>query len=137
MKLFIRTLFGLAALWAMIFLAGCGSEPKSATGASGPAAGKSAGSKLFGFTVQTMNNPFFIDLEQGLKHVTEAHGDRLVTLDAQYNSLKQKNDISDLLQQQPTAIFINPVNWEGVRGSLIEASARRCRSSSSIPGQRS
>ena len=68
-----------------------------------------------------MNNPFFIDLEQGLKSVIEAHGDRLVMLDAQFNSLKQKNDISDLLQQQPAALFINPVNWEGVRGSLIEA----------------
>ena len=68
-----------------------------------------------------MNNPFFVDLEEGLKGVIEAHGDRLVTLDAQFNSLKQKNDISDLLQQQPAALFINPVNWEGVRGSLIEA----------------
>jgi ribose transport system substrate-binding protein len=72
-----------------------------------------------------MNNPFFIDLEQGLKSVIEAHGDRLVTLDAQFNSLKQKNDISDLLQQQPAAIFINAVNWEGVRGSLIEARRKK------------
>ncbi len=55
----------------------------------------------------------------------EAHGDRLVTLDAQFNSLKQKNDISDLLQQQPAAIFINPVNWAGVRGSLIEARRKK------------
>jgi ribose transport system substrate-binding protein len=44
-----------------------------------------------------------------------------VTLDAQFNSLKQKNDVSDLLQQRPAAVFLNPVNWEGVRGSLIEA----------------
>jgi ribose transport system substrate-binding protein len=72
-------------------------------------------------TVQTMNNPFFLDLEQGLKSVIEPHGDRLVMLDAQFNSLKQKNDVSDLLHQQPAAIFVNPVNWEGVRGSLIEA----------------
>ena len=83
-----------------------------------PCAGKG---RLFGVSFQTMNNPFFVDLKEGLKGVIEAHGDRLVTLDAQFNSLKQKNDISDLLQQQPAAIFINPVNWEGVRGSLIEA----------------
>ena len=44
-----------------------------------------------------------------------------MTLDAQFNSLKQKNDISDLLQQRPAAIFVNPVNWEGIRGSLAEA----------------
>jgi len=31
------------------------------------------------------------------------------------------NDLADLLQQQPAAIFINPVNWEGIRGTLIEA----------------
>ena len=88
---------------------------------AGSATGPSASGRLFGVTVQTMNNPFFLDLEQGLKEVIEAHGDRMVMLDAQFNSLKQKNDISDLLQQQPTALFVNPVNWEGVRGSLIEA----------------
>ena len=71
-----------------------------------------------------MNNPFFVDLNEGLKKVVEAHGDRLVTLDAQFNSLKQKNDVSDVLQQQPAVIFINPVNWEGVRGSLIDAKRR-------------
>ena len=68
-----------------------------------------------------MNNPFFVDLNEGLARVIAAHGDRLVTLDAQFNSLKQKNDISDLLQQRPAAIFVNPVNWEGIRGSLAEA----------------
>ena len=77
--------------------------------------------RLMGVVFQTMNNPFFVECNEGIKEVVEAHGDRLVTLDAQFNSLKQKNDISDLLQQQPAAVFINPVNWEGIRGSLIEA----------------
>src|SRR5437773_12538405 len=80
--------------------------------------------RLFGVSFQTMNNPFFVDLNEGLKTVIESHGDRLVTLDAQFNSLKQKNDISDLLQQRPAALFINPVNWEGIRGSLIDAKRR-------------
>ncbi len=106
-------------------LSGCGGEPQSNTAAGRPSSSLAPGGRLFGSTVQTMNNPFFIDLEQGLKSVVEAHGDRLVTLDAQFNSLKQKNDISDLLQQEPTAIFINPVNWEGVRGSLIEARRKK------------
>jgi ribose transport system substrate-binding protein len=95
-------------------VAGCGGEsPEARPG--------SPSSRLFGVTFQTMNNPFFVDLNDGLKSVIESRGDRLVTLDAQFSSLKQKNDISDLLQQKPTAIFINPVNWEGIRGSLIEA----------------
>lgn len=77
--------------------------------------------RLFGVSFQTMNNPFFVELEKGLREVIEGHGDRLVTLDAQFNSLKQKNDVSDLIMQNATAIFLNPVNWEGVKGSLLQA----------------
>ena len=113
----MKTLFdwlrflGLAALLAGA--PGCGQR----TAVSPP---PSTG-RLFGVSFQTMNNPFFVDLNEGLKQVIEAHGDRLVTLDAQFGSLKQKNDTSDLLQQQPAAFFINPVNWEGIKGSLLEA----------------
>ena len=73
---------------------------------------------LFGATFQTLNNPVFVEINNGLKATVEAHGDRLITIDAQFSSLKQKNDVDDLLQQQPAVIFINPVNWEGVRGTL-------------------
>ena len=77
--------------------------------------------KLFGVSYQTMNNPFFVDLDAGLREVIEANGDRMVTLDAQWNSLKQRNDISDLIMQEASAIFINPVNWKGIKGSLLQA----------------
>ena len=77
--------------------------------------------RLFGVTFQTMNNPFFVDLNEGIKQVVEAHGDRLVTLDAQWDSLKQRNDISDLILQGASGIFINPRNWEGITGSLLQA----------------
>ncbi len=88
-------------------------------GAAAAEAGKAG--RVVGVSFQTMNNPFFVDLNAGIKEVVEAKGDRLVTLDAQWNSLKQKNDISDLLMQGAAGVFINPVNWEGVRGSLLQA----------------
>lgn len=97
---------------------GCGKAPDPATPAT-------ASGRLFAVTFQTMNNPFFVDLNDGLRRVIEARGDRLVTLDAQFNSLKQKNDIADVLQQQPAALFINPVNWEGIKGSLLEAQRKQ------------
>jgi len=83
------------------------------------------GGRTIGVSFQTMNNPFFVDLNAGIKEVVEAHGDKLVTLDAQWNSLKQKNDISDLLMQGAAGVFINPVNWEGVRGSLLQAKGKK------------
>ncbi len=106
-------------------MGGCGDGGHSPGGPRGAARGEppAGGEKgrLFVVTLQTMNNPFFVNLNDGLARVIAAQGDRLVTLDAQFNSLKQRNDISDLLQQDPAAIFVNPVNWEGIRGSLAEA----------------
>lgn len=83
------------------------------------------GGRLVGVSFQTMNNPFFVELNAGIQEVVEAKGDKLVTLDAQWNSLKQKNDISDLLMQGAAGVFINPVNWEGVRGSLLQAKGKK------------
>lgn len=93
---------------------GPGSEPQQSQS-------DAATGKLFGVSFQTLNNPFFVDLGEGLKKELEANGDRLVILDAQFNSLKQKNDLSDLILQGVAGIFVNPVNWEGLKGSLLEA----------------
>src|SRR5689334_20282626 len=94
----------LALLALAAILAGCGPSSNSPAPGGGAASPPKAGGRLFGVTFQTMNNPFFVDLNEGLKKVVDGRGDRLVTLDAQFNSLKQKNDISDLLQQNPAAI---------------------------------
>ena len=102
----------MVALLTMVF--GCGASDQQDTESEDEG-------RLFGVSFQTMNNPFFVDLNDGLREVIEANGDRLVTLDAQWNSLKQKNDVSDLILQDAAAIFINPVNWEGVKGSLLQA----------------
>lgn len=103
----------LGVVLIFVVLAGCRKKPESP--------GPEAQPRLFGVTFQTMNNPFFVDLNDGIRQVVEAHGDRLVTLDAQWNSLKQRNDISDLIMQNAAGIFINPVNWEGIKGSLLQA----------------
>jgi len=118
----MRSIGSIAALIAVLISAtGC-QKPEAGPSPSRP---QSTGGRLFGVTFQTMNNPFFVDLNEGIEEVVKAHGDRLVTLDAQFNSLKQKNDISDLVHQDAAAIFINPVNWEGIRGSLIQARDRK------------
>jgi ABC-type sugar transport system substrate-binding protein len=108
-----KTSLTLIAICLPLLSAGCRpSETASKTAATG---------RLFGVSFQTMNNPFFVDLNAGIQQVVEAHSDRLVTLDAQFNSLKQKNDVSDVILQGAAGVFINPVNWEGVKGSLLQA----------------
>jgi len=108
-----KKIFLLSFLFFALFVSGCKPEQNDAD---------ADGQKLlFGVTFQTMNNPFFVDLNEGIKQVVEDHNDRLITLDAQWNSHKQRNDISDLILQNASGIFINPVNWKGIKGSLIQA----------------
>jgi len=104
-----------AAIGALLVLAmmGCGQQQAAPV--------EKGNGRLFGVVYQTLNNPFFVDLNEGMKEVIESHGDRLIALDSQFNSLKQKNDISDLLLKGVSAVFINPVNWEGIKGSLLQA----------------
>jgi len=104
----------LAVVALLMLVVGCSESDRSGTEA------RTKG-RVFGVSYQTMNNTFFVDLNEGLQEVIEAHGDRLVTLDAQWNSLKQKNDLSDLILQDVAGVFINPVNWDGVKGSLLQA----------------
>jgi ribose transport system substrate-binding protein len=98
-------------------LTGCGSGTSDGAASSAP----ERPVRVLGVVYQTMNNPFFVELNAGMKEVVDAHGDRLIALDSQFSSLKQKNDISDLLLQGAAGLFINPVNWEGIKGSLIQA----------------
>jgi ribose transport system substrate-binding protein len=73
----------------------------------------------FGYTCMTMNNPFFIALEGSIREAVEANGDRLITMDPAMDVAKQINQIDDLIIQGVDAIFLNPVDWEGVRPALV------------------
>jgi ribose transport system substrate-binding protein len=105
------------AVPALALLIGCSKEQNPAS----KAVVSPSKARVFGVSFQTMNNPFFVDLNDGLKSVIEPRGDTLVTLDARFDALKQKNDLSDLILKGAAAIFINPVNWEGIKGSLLQA----------------
>ncbi|QCX34394.1 sugar ABC transporter substrate-binding protein [Caloramator sp. E03] len=75
----------------------------------------------FGATYMTMNNPFFIALNDGIKSVVEANGDSLVALDPALDLNKQISQIEDLIAQKVDAIFLNPVDWKGIKPALEAA----------------
>jgi ribose transport system substrate-binding protein len=77
--------------------------------------------KKFGATYMTLNNPFFIALNDGIKAVVEKNGDKLITLDPALDQAKQIAQIEDLISQKVDAIFLNPVDWKGVRPALESA----------------
>lgn len=75
--------------------------------------------RKFGATYMTMNNPYFIVLNDAIKEVVEANGDYLITRDPAKDQEKQNRQIMDMIEEGVVAIFLNPVDWKGVKPALI------------------
>jgi len=72
----------------------------------------------FGYTSMTQNNPFFITIEETIREEVEANGDTLITTDPAMNVSLQINQIEDMITKGIDAIYLNPVDWEGIRPAL-------------------
>lgn len=74
--------------------------------------------RKFGATYMTMNNPYFIALNENIKDVVEANGDILITRDPLQDQEKQNEQIQSMVEQGVEVIFINPVDWKGIQPAL-------------------
>lgn len=75
----------------------------------------------FGATYMTMNNPFFEIIDDEIRSVVEGHGDVLITRDPALHQDKQIEQIYELIDRRVAAIFLNPVDWKGVKPALEAA----------------
>lgn len=81
---------------------------------------KEEGTKKIGFSISTLNNPFFVTLSEGAEKVSKENGVELVIVDAQDDASKQASDVEDLIQQGIDLLLINPVDSSAV-GSAVES----------------
>ena len=75
------------------------------------------GNKI-GYTCMDGTNPFFVALEGSIREVVEAHGDELISLDPQNSNEKQISLVEDIIMQGVAAMFVNPVDREGILPAL-------------------
>lgn len=75
----------------------------------------------FGASYMTLNNPYFVALNNGIKDVVEANGDTLIALDPALDLDKQIDQVEDLIDQGVDAIFVNPTDWIGIKPALEKA----------------
>ena len=99
----MKKLLLLLAMAIMVIglVAGCG---KSADNGGDKKSG------TIGFSVSTLNNPFFVTMKEGV--------------DAQNDPAKQANDISDLLESGVSVLIINPVDSAAISTSVEAANAK-------------
>lgn len=74
--------------------------------------------RLFGATYMTMNNPYFEVINSSLDNVITSNGDILIARDPARDQAKQNAEIRDMIEEGICVLFLNPVDWKGVKPAL-------------------
>ncbi|WP_449598800.1 substrate-binding domain-containing protein [Niallia sp. Marseille-Q9988] len=104
-----KFLIGLLTLVLTFGLAACNTSEESSS---------EKDQYVFGYTSMTQNNPYFQVVEKAIRDKVEANGDKLITTNPAMDVELQINQIEDMIAQGIDAIFLNPVDWEGIRPAL-------------------
>ena len=113
-----KTLLAVMAVLMMsvMLIAGCSSGEEAA-----PAADKKSGTTTIGFSISTLNNPFFVSVKDGVEAKAKELGVNVKIVDAQNDPAKQANDVADLLQQGVSVLLVNPVDSSAISTSVEAA----------------
>lgn len=106
----------------ILLLAACGGN--DGNNASGNDKNTDAGDKQdmkVGIAVNTLNNPFFVDLKEGAEETAEEERIDLVVTDSQGDPGKQMSDVENLLQQGIDLLILNPVDSDAAGQAALLA----------------
>lgn len=73
---------------------------------------------VFGFSCITMENPYYITLEQALREMVEEKGHRLITKDPRLDADRQLEQIDEMIEEGVDAVFLCPVSWDKITPAL-------------------
>ncbi len=80
--------------------------------------GEKKGPYKFGYTAMDGSNPFFVVIEKTIRGLVEGNGDTLIATDPANDVSLQISQVEDMIAQDIDAIFLNPVDAEGIRPAL-------------------
>ena len=78
---------------------------------------------VYGLSLSTLNNPFFVTLKDGAEAKAAELGVTLVIVDSQDDPAKEAVNLEDLIQQEVDAILVNPTDADAVVPSVMKANA--------------
>ncbi len=76
---------------------------------------------VIGFSVSTLNNPFFVTLTEGAKKAASEKNVELVVVDAGDDAAKHTSDIEDLVSRNVGVLIVNPVDSDAVAPAVKSA----------------
>ncbi|KJR46441.1 Ribose ABC transport system, periplasmic ribose-binding protein RbsB [Desulfosporosinus sp. I2] len=108
----------MLVVFMSISLIGCGTTQSNLEKKEAP---KQASKITIGFSISTLNNPFFVTLKEGAEKAAKDAGADLLVVDARDNTAKQISDIEDLIQKKVSVILINPTDSAAVVSAVESA----------------
>ena len=76
---------------------------------------------VIGFSVSTLNNPFFVTLTEGARKAATENNVELVVVDAGDDAAKQTSDIEDLVSRNVGVLIVNSVDSDAVAPAVKSA----------------
>lgn len=123
----------LAALMVCGMFAGCAQQPAPAAAPAEPAPAAPAAAApaepapaeaeglTFGFANATMNNGFFVTINDTFKKQMEADGNTMVMFDCDWDNEKQLSQMEDLVNSGVDLIFLAPADVDGAHAGVQAA----------------
>ncbi|RDY23703.1 ribose ABC transporter substrate-binding protein RbsB [Romboutsia maritimum] len=82
---------------------------------------KDTDSKKIGLIVSTLNNPFFVDLKNGVEKRAKELGYEVVVLDSQNDPAKEVSNMEDITVKNVSIVLLNPVDSDSAVASVMIA----------------
>ncbi|GMA61600.1 substrate-binding domain-containing protein [Alicyclobacillus fastidiosus] len=116
----------LSALAAGVLATGCGTANSASTNGSSSntsSAGNAtttstASGKTVGFAVSTLNNPFFVAMQNGVQSEAQKDGLKVTVENGNNDAATQLNQVQDLIQQHVSVILLNPVDSNSLSSAV-------------------
>ena len=100
----------------VVFFAGCAKDE-----AAGAGSAKSAEAVRIGLSMNTLNNPFFVDVVEGARKAAEERGVELIVTDAQNQPSKQLSDAENMLATGLDLIILDPSDSDAIISAVETA----------------
>lgn len=111
----MKKLFKIFAIsLSLLMIVGCTSKPADGGDASDD-------SITIAYTVQTLENQYFVTISEGFKAYCEENGITPIVADGQQDAAQQVSQVENFIAQQVDAIVISPVNDKALVDVVAQA----------------
>lgn len=120
-----KFLVGILVLTLMFSVVGCGQKSDGTSKEDDNSKDAETKQIKIGLSMNTLNNPFFVDVSNGAKKGAKDNDVELFVTDAQNQPSKQQTDVENLLQKDLDLLIIDPCDSDAIVAAIETANEKK------------